>query len=278
MGYFFKGMKPLGKSAEPAPQGEGMPQHRLQSRIDGQPTRGHGPLTRIVCRAALAASIVCVATAAARAGDDDTQGSSSSFYDQFLQVIGISNGPNINYGERSPLVVPPTKDLPPPSASAGPPVADWPKDPDAARRAKAKIKERPHPHADYATDLARPLRPDELNVPGNGGRGSAPTPGASSNADYPERDYTAPKKSVFDLFNTSKQQYATFTGEPARTSLTDPPAGYIDSVRRSALRHRTSPEEIQDPDCCRACRAYQVADPQAQTRPIRDTGTGPVFA
>jgi hypothetical protein len=229
VGYFFRGMKPLGKSAEPAPQGEGMPQHRLQSRIDGRLTHWHGPLARVVCRAVLAAGIVCAATAAARAGDDDTQSSGGSFYDKFLQVIGVSGGPDINYGERSPLVVPPTKDLPPPSAAAAPAVPDWPKDPDVNRRAKAKVKEKPHPHPDYASDDARPLRPSELNVPGanTAGRGSAPTPGASSNADYPERDYTPPKKSVFDLFNTSKQQYATFTGEPARTSLTDPPAGYM---------------------------------------------------
>lgn len=206
-----------------------MPQHRLQSRIDARITEWHAPLTRAVCRAALATTIICAATAAARAGDDDTQASSGGFYDTILQVIGLSGGANINYSERSPLVVPPTKDLPPPAANAAPAVPDWPKDPDVNRRAKAKAKEKPHAHPDYASDLARPLRPDELNVPGanTASRGSAPTPGASSNADYPERDYTAPKKSVFDLFRTSKQEYATFTGEPTRTNLTDPPAGYM---------------------------------------------------
>lgn len=182
-----------------------------------------------MCRAALAATIVCAATAVARAGDADTQSSGGSFYDQFLQVIGISGGPDINYSERSPLVVPPTKDLPPPSANAVPSVPDWPKDPDAARRARAKVKEKPQPHPDYVVDSSRPLRPSELSVPGGNttARGDSATPGGNLNADYPERDYTPPKKSVFDLFNTSKQQYATFTGEPARTSLTDPPAGYM---------------------------------------------------
>lgn len=206
-----------------------MPQHSLQSRIHDRTAPWRGPLTRVVCRAALAASIVCAAGAAARAGDDGTQASSGSLYDQFLQVIGVSSGPNINYSERSPLVVPPTKDLPPPSANAAPSVPDWPKDPDIARRTRAKAKEKPHPHADYVIDSSRPLRPGELNVPGGSTtarRGSA-TPGGGSNPDYPERDYTPPKKSVFDLFSTSKQQYATFTGEPERTSLTDPPAGYM---------------------------------------------------
>jgi hypothetical protein len=205
-----------------------MPQHQVESRNGGRQAHWLASLTRAVCRTALAAGIVCAATAAARAGED-TQGSGSSFYDKFLQVIGVSGGTDINYSERSPLVVPPTKDLPPPSADAPPSVPDWPKDPDMARRAKAKAKEKPHPHPDYVLDSSRPMRPDELNVPGanTSGRNSAPTPGASSSADYPEHDYTPPKKSVFDLFNTSKQQYATFTGEPARSSLTDPPTGYM---------------------------------------------------
>lgn len=205
-----------------------MPQHNLQSRIHARTAFWRRPLPRAVCRTALAAGMVCAATVVARAGDD-TQSSGGSLYDELLQVIGIPGaGPNINYSERSPLVVPPTKDLPPPSANAVPAVPDWPKDPDVSRRARAKVKEKPHPHADYVIDSSRPLRPGELDVPGrnttarNGG-----APGGSLNADYPERDYTPPKKSVFDLFNTSKQQYATFTGEPARTSLTDPPAGYM---------------------------------------------------
>jgi hypothetical protein len=202
-----------------------MPQHYLQSRIYARTAFWRGPFTRAVCRTALAAGIVCAATAVARAGDD-TQGSGGSLYDQILQVIGLSGGPNINYSERSPLVVPPTKDLPPPSANAAPAVPDWPKDPDLTRRSRAKAKEKPRPHGDYVIESSRPLRPGELNVPG-GNTTARRDGGGAGSADYPERDYTPPKKSVFDLFNTSKQQYATFTGEPARTSLTDPPAGYM---------------------------------------------------
>lgn len=208
-----------------------MPQDYVNSHDRGRPAHWHA-LAHAVSRAALAACLICAATAVARAQDDDVQSSGTSVYDKFLQVIGISSsGGDINYGERSPLVVPPTRDLPPPAVAAAPAVPDWPKDPDVTRRAKAKVKERPHPHADYATDLARPLRPDELNTvsggTASGGSSSAPTPGAPSMADYPERDYTPPKKSIFEWFNTSKQQYATFTGEPTRSSLTDPPAGYM---------------------------------------------------
>jgi len=206
-----------------------MPQHHLESRNGGR-AQYWRLLARAVSGTALAACLVCAATAVARAQDDDVQSSGGSLYDRLLRVIGVPGaGQDINYSERSPLVVPPTRDLPPPSADVAPAVADWPKDPDVIRRAKAKVKEKPHPHADYATDLARPLRPDELNAAGtnSGGRGQMPTPGATSNADYPERDYVVPKKNIFDWFSTSKQQYATFTGEPERTSLTDPPAGYM---------------------------------------------------
>jgi hypothetical protein len=206
-----------------------MPQHHLNSHDRGRPAHWRA-LGVTVSRAALAVCLVCAATAVARAQDDDVQGSGTSLYDRMLQVIGVTGaGDNINYSERSPLVVPPTRDLPSPSAAAAAPVPDWPKDPDMTRRARAKVKARPHPHADYATDLARPLRPDELNAAstGSGGRGGTPTPGTSLNADYPERDYAPPKTSIFDWFSTSKQQYATFTGEPPRTSLTEPPAGYM---------------------------------------------------
>jgi len=206
-----------------------MPQHKLKCHDRGRPAHWHA-LALTVSRTALAACLVCAATAVARAQDDDVQSSGGSLYDRLLQVIGVSSsGGDINYSERSPLVVPPTRDLPPPSADAAPAVPDWPKDPDITRRAKAKVKARPHPHPDYATDLARPLRPDELNAAGtnSGGRGEMPTPGGSSNSDYPERDYAPPKTSIFSWFSTSKQQYATFTGEPPRTSLTEPPAGYM---------------------------------------------------
>jgi len=206
-----------------------MPQHDLKSH--DRDRRAHWrALAVTMSRTALAACLVCAATAVARAGDDDIQSSGGSLYDRLLQVIGLpGSGHDINYSERSPLVVPPTRDLPQPSTDAAPAGPDWPKDPDITRRAKAKVKERPHPHPDYATDLARPLRPDELNAAGSnsGGRGAAPTPGATSNADYPERDYVVPKKNLFSWFSTSKQEYATFTGEPARTSLTDPPTGYM---------------------------------------------------
>ena len=207
--------------------GKGMPQHRMEGRKAGRT----GVLSRAVCGAALATIFLCAGAAAARAGDDDTMASHTSFYDKMLQVIGVEGGADIQYSERSPLVVPPTRDLPPPAADTAPTVPDWPKDPDLTQRAKAKAKEKPKPRPDYVVESSRPLRPGELNVPGifTGSTGSR-----GPNAD-PEAQQTSPaitqpnQKSLFsfDLFNSNKTEYATFTGEPPRTSLVDPPPGYL---------------------------------------------------
>jgi len=79
----------------------------------------------------------------ARAGDDDrsfTEKVSDGFYGMIRGTNMDNRG--IDYRERSPLVVPPKLDLPPP-VSAKSEVSDpnWPKDPDEARR-KAEIKAR----------------------------------------------------------------------------------------------------------------------------------------
>jgi hypothetical protein len=202
-----------------------------QDRIEGRKAGWTAPLSRAAHGVALAALFVCAGAVMARAGDDDTMAAHTSFYDEMLQVIGIGGRPDIQYGERSPLVVPPTRDLPPPMADAPPPVQGWPKDPDLTRQAKAKTKAKPKPHPDYVLESSRPLSPAELSVPGTA---PASTGSRPANAD-PEAQQLNPavtqpnKKSFFsfDLLNPNKTEYATFTGEPTRTSLTDPPPGYL---------------------------------------------------
>ncbi len=74
---------------------------------------------------------------------------------------------------------------------------------------------------DAAAEADRALRPDELN---NVSQGSAdrfrPRPSEQSEPVNP------PKKNLFSFDWLKKEQYATFTGEPPRASLTDPPPGY----------------------------------------------------
>jgi hypothetical protein len=201
-----------------------MPQHDLQSRDAGRRT-----LIRTARAAALAALCVCACTVMARAGDDDpnaTQGSGGSIYDKMLNVIGLGSQGTIQYSERSPLVVPPTRDLPPPGANAPPSVPNWPKDPDMERAKQTKVQEKPAPHPNWVIENSRPLRPDELRNPGGTTAANPTTPNAGpSAADYPDQIERS-KKSIFSLDWFKKEQYATFTGEPARSSLTDPPVGY----------------------------------------------------
>ncbi len=199
-----------------------MPQDPSRDRKVGQ-----SALMRAARGAALAALVVCASTAAARAGDD-----SDSLYNKFMRVLGLKNPLTmeygIDYGERSPLVVPPTRDLPPPVTAGPPPAPNWPKDPDVKRHAQAKAEQKIVPHNDYVVESSRPLRPGELSVPG----GARPndTNAASGNASSQQDDRypnSAAKKSIFSFDWFKKEQYATFTGEPARTSLTEPPAGYL---------------------------------------------------
>ena len=201
----------------------GMPQNR-----NGSYRIRSAALLRGARGAALAAFVVCAGTAAAHAGDDGN--SSPSFYDEMLQAIGVDTGPTIDYSERSPLVVPPTLNLPPPQASRPPAVADWPHDPDMAGSAKASVKKQARrPFVDYTVVDPEPLRPDQLGGDGADTRSAnAVGPNIFSTTDDPG----AVKRSTGDLFSkfnpfASKTEYATFTGEPARTTLTDPPPGYL---------------------------------------------------
>lgn len=195
-----------------------MPQDRaIRFRI------GRVELGRVALGAALTAALLCSHSSLARAGDDDD---GQSFTDKVLSTIGLKNPSagelGINYSERSPLVVPPTRDLVPPTADNPPPTPDWPKDADIRRRKEAK-KDKPRYQRDYVIESSRPLRPDELNVPG----GNRPSNASSSSAPSTAAADTAPKKSIFSSLFQKEEEYATFTGEPKRESLTDPPPGYM---------------------------------------------------
>ena len=93
--------------------------------------------------AAIALSIGLVMTVgAARAGSDeeDSRSFSEKFVDSIKSGFSTTNldSKGIDYRERSPLVVPPQLDLPPPAAAASQATApNWPKDPDEKRRKAA---------------------------------------------------------------------------------------------------------------------------------------------
>jgi hypothetical protein len=206
----------------------------LQHGVAGMPQRGFCSnarfraitrlrLRRLTFRAAAAGIVLCTGAIGARAGDNDIMTRPNSIYDDMMQVIGLRDpGAGINYSERSPLVIPPTRNLPPPVADAPPNVAGWPEDPNGAR-AKAKNKQT-WPIPDWAVTLGQPLPPNKLEVhgaPPPGNRGSSSTSAGLAGNGAPD------KTSIFSLFSFNKSQYATFTGPPARHRLTDPPSSYL---------------------------------------------------
>jgi hypothetical protein len=133
----------------------------------------------------------------------------------------------IEYRERSPLVLPPSTQLPPPERNLVPQsAADWPKDPDVERARQARAAARVPVPDEVERDRA--LRPDELNVPGAPRRSrAAERPSAPwEDPDAPLSNRALGAKSPFSFVGKPKEEYATFTREPSRSSLTQPPPGY----------------------------------------------------
>lgn len=102
-----------------------------------------------------------------RAGDDGDDDDDMTFeeklIDNLMSGIGAKSmeKKGIEYRERSPLVVPPNLDLPPPASADAANAPNWPKDPDEKRR-KAAIAERKkagNKQAEYLKMRGRCRRP-----------------------------------------------------------------------------------------------------------------------
>ncbi len=183
--------------------------------------------------AALAVGLVMVAGPARAADDDDEDDKTfeEKIIEGIMRGIGGTNMENrgIDYRERSPLVVPPKLDLPPPgSTSAEAKVPNWPKDPDEQRR-KAAVEARKKANKD-PREASRILTPSELAAGKTAGSSRA-----SGDSVQPGNSYTSPILSpsqlgysggLSGLFGGNKAETAPFKGEPTRDSLTQPPTGY----------------------------------------------------
>lgn len=189
---------------------------------------------RMLKLAVVALGIGLVMTSgAARAQDDeeDDKTFEEKIIEGIMAGIGGTNMENkgIDYRERSPLVVPPKLDLPPPaSAAAEVKASNWPKDPDEARR-KAAIAARKKENKD-PREASRILTPAELAV----GKTASPArtnndpvqPGSSYNNPILSPSQLGYSGGFSGLFGGNKSETAPFKGEPTRESLTQPPSGY----------------------------------------------------
>ena len=141
----------------------------------------------------------------------------------------------INYRERSPLVIPPSRELPPPersdAATANNPA--WPKDPDVERRKAQAAMEKSRNVSDEREREQNPLRPDQLTPGGRPKKkqarkddGYEPPASGFGNQLLPSQLGASSSTVWGAMFGGKKEETAKFTSEPPRASLTDPPPGY----------------------------------------------------
>jgi hypothetical protein len=199
-------------------------------------------LRRAAAAAAVALAVALAWSAgSARAEDDDENVPlDTKLFRRFMKDLGLSRSGDgmIEYRERAPLVVPPTRELPPPrdEAEVAAKTPAWPKDPDVARRKQELAAEKAKLKGNLSVEeQARALRPDELDKPGAGEKKSADAKGAGKSPEDTSRPLmpsdlgTKTEKifgSVWSSFTPAKPESAPFTGEPPREAMTAPPSGY----------------------------------------------------
>lgn len=171
-----------------------------------------------------------------RAGDGDDDGDDGLTFeeriiDNLMTGLGAKSAASkgIDYRERSPLVVPPKLDLPPPSSAAQVNAPNWPKDPDIARR-KAAIEARKKEVKKEPWQEAVPLTQAEIEAgrkqqTATDGKREPLEPGVSQNPSLMPNQlgYTG---GLLGMFKGNSSESKPFKGEPTRDTLTEPPPGY----------------------------------------------------
>ena len=167
-----------------------MPQDRNSCRQSGR-----RPRVRAALHGFAAASLGLFLAFNVTAAGAQTAGSDSDgVWNRLMRSVGVRSAPDpnaeINYTERPPLVVPPTRELPPPSDQPAQ-TAEWPK-------GTAKTIQ-------HATSKNEVVPSTAVQTP---------------NPPFEKKPWYNPAGWF------SKEEYASFGGEPVRQNLTEPPAGY----------------------------------------------------
>jgi hypothetical protein len=177
----------------------------------------------LVHAAGCAALVLAFAASPARAGDDDL-----SFEQKIIDGLLGRSESSIDYRERSPLVIPPSNELPvPDSRTAAAATPNWPHDPDAER---LKSGSNNGPVIDLFERADRPLSPGELRR-GTARRARSNEPVRTLSDSEMSRTLLPSelggKTLLGGLFSgSSSDKPEQFAGEPTRSSLIDPPTGY----------------------------------------------------
>jgi hypothetical protein len=185
-------------------------------------------------RTAVAGTLVLAMTLGTGAWAQDADAelpADTKFFRKLLKEFGMQLGDEaVEFRERAPLVVPPSRDLPTPQNGdliARNPA--WPKDPDVRRRNEAVTtaaqKARLRGAAEAMEEEGRALRPNELEV-GRLARGSTENVANPDESARPMMPSALGSKGLLDLFSAKPEKPTEFTEERARSSLTEPPPGY----------------------------------------------------
>jgi hypothetical protein len=192
-------------------------------------------LRRLLMACACGALLALPAAAfAQQAQEDDEDTFEQKIIKNILGGMGVDVGrAGIDYRERSPLVIPPTRDLPPPQA-AGATTANpaWP------READRKVVVGKGKNTRATTDepgSESVLTPNELNR-GINPRAPRVTDPSQTTGSVEEANVGRPmtptqlnSKGIFNwnaLMGTHLNEQAKFESEPSRNALTQPPVGY----------------------------------------------------
>lgn len=180
--------------------------------------------------AAVAALSLCFAAAPAYAGDDGQ----ASLITGLAQTFGLAkvDDPNIDYRERSRLVLPPKMTLPPPRRSQSTADPAWPTNVEAVRERNIKKIEDAAPSArDIANDRYLLLPPGTTDVKvttssfnKHGPSCRIPDPKTGECPHQPRGP--AMNWNPLTWVGLEKKPKVTLGAEPERESLIDPPKGY----------------------------------------------------
>lgn len=184
-------------------------------------------------RHAVRASALALALALAMGGlataqdSEDNEWIDTKILREVLKGIGLRRDDKvIDYRERSPLVVPPNRALPPPQSNvAARSNLAWPKDPDVERARQAR-KQRTTQSLEEESRVLLPSELDKGRI--RDGRQTVGTPGKDTWVERLLPSQLGYKGGLFtgSLFG-KEQEVVPFKGEPPRVSLTQPPTGYL---------------------------------------------------
>jgi hypothetical protein len=197
--------------------------------------------TRFALAATLGMAVVmgCAGTFAHAADDDDDELLDTKILKGIMKGLGLrKDEAGIEYRERSPLVLPPNNQLTvlpsPEDVANSKKAANWPDDPDIKRVKQRREQERKRKPQEPGVD-DKALSPSQMM---EGKPTAGPTiprggeaPGKSEEGSTkPSTNAELGSKGFLNMFKTGlwapKEEYTPFTGEPQRSSLTEPPRGY----------------------------------------------------